>query len=440
MPARSSAEKKNFLKNVSWLFSGKTGASVFAMAEVVLLARFLGPEIFGLLSVITAYVKIIKDFLDFKVSEAVVKYVGRYWEKKDKKKTVSFIKFFYLIDFFMGIVAFFATLLLAEIANSFFIKSENTFELIFIYSFTLLIGTVNTTSRSILEIFNKFTIVALVDVSAVAARVTFVAIALVTGFGIKGALVGYAGAMFVNFVALQFFVNRALKKQEMSLWFRESIKPMYAEIRNVMIFILNSTASSVAKRVFNREVPILTLGYFFTSEVAGLYKVANSFTNVLGKLSDPAHRAIYPALVSLEEQGSYRDFRQLVSYAIKFLAKFFIPAGVMFFIFAEQIIEIFYGAEYVSAATAMKIIVVAEVVLKLGFWMGAVLLALGKIWFRTTFTLITSLIYMGALFWLAPRYSLEGAAFARLVLALTIVPVGIFIFADIKKREKGKSS
>ncbi len=432
----SSSERKNLRKNISWLFGGGMGGSVFAMAEVVLLTRFLGLEMFGLFTVVTAYVKILKELLDLKVTEAVVKYVGQCWERKEREKTVSFIKFFYLIDFVTGIVAFLVALLLAEIANSFFIKSDNAFELVFIYSFSLLIGTVNTTSRSVLEVFNKFANVALVEMSAVAVRVAFVAAALIFGFGIKGALLGYAVSAFVYFVVLQFFVNGALKKRGVSAWFGASLKPVYKEIRGAMTFILSSTANSFISKVFNREFPILLLGHFFTAEIAGLYKTATSFTNVIGKLSTPATRAIYPALVSLEERLSYSVFRQLVSYSMRVLAKFFVPVGALFFIFAEQIIEIFFGSEYVPAAKAMRIIVVAEVVLNLGFWINAVLLALGRIWLKTGFTLVAALIYTGALFLLAPIYSFEGAAFARLVFSLTVVPIGIFLFGYIKRREE----
>ncbi len=430
----SSQERKNIRKNISWLFGGGIGGSIFAMLEVVLLTRFLGLEMFGLFSLVAAYVKIVKETLDFKVKEAVVRYVGRHWERKEKEKTVSFIKLFYLIDFFMGVVSFFVAVLLAEIANSLFIKSENAFELIFIYSFSLLVSTVNTTSKSILEVFNKFANVALVDTFAVAVRVVLVAVFLVAGFGIKGVLLGYVAAAFMSFVAFQIVVNRALEKRGVRGWPRASFTTVSGEIRNVMMFILSSTATAFFGKVLNREFPILLLGHYFTSEIAGLYKTATSFTKVIGSLSTPADRVIYPALVSLEERYSYRAFKQVVSYSIKLLVKFFIPAGAVFFIFAERIIDVFFGAEYVPAANAMRIIVVATVLEGFLFWIPAVYLALGRIWFRTGFAFVTLLIYTGALIYLSPLYSIEGAAFARVIFPLTMLPVGIFLFRDIRKR------
>lgn len=435
----SSAEKKNFLKNTSWLFGGGVGVSVFAMMETVLLARFFGLEVFGLFSIVTAYVRIVKEILDFKISEAVVKFMVRYRERKDKEKILSLIKFFYLIDFLMGIVAFITVILLAEIANTLFIKSPSAFELVFIYSFSLLVSTVNTTSQSILQVFNKFANVAFAELIAVVLRVSLVVGFLIAGFGVREIFLAHVAGAFAHFAVLQVFVNRTLKKEGASGWLRGNLKIVLGELRNIMIFILNSTVVSFVGKVFNREFPILVLGHFFTNEVAGLYKVATSFSKVIGKLQSPTSRAIYPAIMSLEENDSHSAFKQLVSYSIKLLAKFLIPIGAVFFIFADRIISTFFGAEYVPAANAMRIIVVADVLIGLTFWLPAVYLTLGKIWFRTGLTFFSAFVYTIALLYLSPLYSIEGASFARVIFSVTIIPFALFLFRDIRKRGKEKN-
>ena len=79
MPTSDKLQRK-LVKNVAWLFSGGVGSSVFASIEPILLARLLGVEQFGLLTLVIAYVGLTNNMLSFKLHEAVVKYVGHYWE------------------------------------------------------------------------------------------------------------------------------------------------------------------------------------------------------------------------------------------------------------------------------------------------------------------------------------------------------------------------
>lgn len=438
MTSPSSTVKKNLLKNASWLFGGGMGGSLFAMAEVVILTRFLGLEQFGLFSIVVAYVRIVKGLLDFKVNETVIKYLGRHLERKEKGKALSFIKLFYLIDFFTGVVAFLTAVLLTGVANKLFIKSDVAFDLVLIYALSILIATVNTTSRAILEVFKKFSNVALVDMLSVAVRALLVFASLAAGYGIKGALVAYVAAAFIHFLVLQFLVNRVLVYEGLKRWFTAAIAPAAKEIKGVTLFILSSTVSNFLSKVFTRDFPILVLGHFFTSEISGLYKTATTFSKIWGKLKSPAGKVIYPTLVSLEEQGSYEVFKQVVSYSVKFLLKILVPVGVVFFVFAETIIGIFFGSEYLPAANAMRIIVVAEVLSSIYLWLPPAYLALGKIWLRAGLTFVSALIYAAALFYLAPLYSLEGAAFAKLLPYLVLLPAAAFLFRDLKKRSKEK--
>ena len=181
----SSKEKNNFLKNVSWLFGGGTASSVFATLETIFLARMLGVENFGLLSLVIAYVRLLNRFFDFRVWETAVKYVGDFWESGQKENARSMIKLSYLVDISSGILAFIIAVLLAKLINTYFIKSEEGVVFIIIYSFSLLISTANSTSEAILRIYDKFKKIAFVNSFQTFIRFLFVVISLFLGYGIK---------------------------------------------------------------------------------------------------------------------------------------------------------------------------------------------------------------------------------------------------------------
>ena len=278
---KPNGEKKNFLKDASWLFSGEMGRSLFAGLETVVLARFLGLEQFGVFALVISFAGIVNGLVDFNVQEAVVKYVGTHRERNDKKKTLSFIKFFYLLDFLSGVVAFAAAVLLAGVANEFFIKSEGAVELVIIYSFYLLFFTVNRNSHSLLFVFRRFDTSTALTVVAVGARVAFVIAALAMGFGIKGALAAYAAAGFGNFLLLQFFVNRALRDEGLGGWVFAGLGAVRGEAKGVLSFVLSSTYVTFIGNVLQKNFPILVLGNLFGGEVSGLYKTAAVFSTII---------------------------------------------------------------------------------------------------------------------------------------------------------------
>ncbi len=433
-------EKKSLLKNAAWLFTGGMGSSVFAMLEVVVLTRFLGLELFGLFSIVIAFVNITQRFLDFNVKEAAVKYIGQYRERGDKDKTTSFIKLFYLIDLILGAVAFVAVILLTDIANSYFIKADNANELVLIYALGLLVSTVNTTSRAILETLGKFKDVAFAGMFGTFTRFVFVLAFLLVGLGVKGALAGYIVAAFIRFLILQFLVYRTLKKEGFNGWLRANVNSVSGEIREVGLFIAGSTTSRFLNNVFSRNFPVLLLGYFFTSEASGLYKVATAFSKVTRKVKGPASSAIYPALVTLKEQQSYRAFKQLISYSVRFMLKLFVPAGIAVFVFADDIINLLFGSQYVSAANAMRIIVVSDMLSGLTFWITPVYLAFGKIKMRVIISFVGVLLYSVALIYLVPLYSFQGAALAKIAPYPITLFAAFFLYETVKRRSNRQKS
>ena len=419
---------KNLLKNASWLFSGGVGTAVFASVEVVVLARFLGIDQFGLFSLIVAYVGIVNGLVDLKSSEAVVRYVRHYWELGDKDKTLSFIKLFYVLDFLIGIIALAACILLEGVANDLFIRSEGSFQFILVYSVSVLVSSINETSEAILRVFDRFKTIAFTRVFYGGFRASLVFVSLLAGFGIKGAFISYVIAAFVFFAILQIMVFRVTNQIGLKRWTTAKTENLGAVIREVRSFVLTSTLVGFLSKTFGRQLPLLLIGHFVGHQAAGLYKIAMIFWRIILKLRDPIVQAIYPPLVAAKSHDSLDAISRIVSYSTKNVMKLFLPIGVIFFLFANELIVLFFGTEYKPAATAMRIIVISEVLSGLYFWIDDVEMALDKLRWRIIRVTVCSVSYVTALLILIPLYSYEGAAVAKLVLSVLIIPFSLFLF------------
>ena len=431
---------KNLLKNASWLFSGSVATSLFAAAEPVLIARFLGVEQFGLFSLIIAYVGMVNGLIDLKSPEAVVRYVGEHLELGKKEKALSFIKFFYVLDFLVGVLALGTCLLLAGVANDLFIHSEDAFRFTLIYSLSVLVSSINTSSEAVLRIFDRFKTIAFVRTSRTGLRVALVAACLLLGLGIEEILVCYVVAAFVFFLMLQITVFRVLKQSGFKRWTTAKTENLGATIREVRPFVLTSTFTGFLSNAFKRQIPVLILGYFTSKEAVGLYRVAAIFSGVGVRLRKPVEDTIYPALVAAQSRGSKEAFSKIVSYSTKNLLKVFLPVGLIFLLFADKIITVFFGSEYEPAALALRLIIISEVLSGFYFWIDSAELALNRLRQRVTRVALSSASYIAVLFMLVNEYSYNGAAAARLAPAILILVFSLFMFNQIRYRTKPAGS
>ena len=427
---------RNLFKNASWLFSGSMATSLFAAAEPVLIARFLGVEQFGLFSLVIAYVGLVNGLIDLKSPEAVVRYVGQYKELGEKDKVLSFIKFFYVLDFLVVIAALGACLLLAGVADDLFIHSEDTFRFTLIYSLSVLVTSINRSSEAVLRVFDRFKTIAFVRTSQTGLRVILVAVSLLIGLGIEGVLVCYVIAAFVFFLMLQITVFRVLKQSGFKIWTAAKIENLRVTITEVRSFVLTSTFTGFLNNAFKRQIPVLILGYFASKEAVGLYRVATTFSAVRARLRQPVQDAVYPALVTAQSHGSKESFSKIVSYSTKNLLKVFLPIGLIFLLFADEIIVLFFGSAYEPAALALQLIVISDVLSGFYFWIDSAELALNRLKQRVIRVTLSSASYGVMLLILVQAYSYNGAAAARLVPAIIMLVFSLFMFNQIRRRTK----
>lgn len=409
------AEKKELMKNVSWLFVAKAFPSAANALEVIILARVLGLELFGLLTLVIAYVKIVNLLLDFRVWESVVKYVGEFMEKNESDHALSMIKFSYMIDVAMGLVAFLVCVSLAGLANDIFIKSPDGFELVLIFSFSLMVATANSTSEALFRVFDKFKTIVFVKLSKSVFKLSVVLIALYLGYGIKGVLLAYVAVSFFEFLLTQIVVSKVLRDKGLDGWLSARVGLLSHRMREITWFLLNTSFNATLTIANEGRIAVLILGYFFGSGAAGLYKVARSVIKVIGRVTDPLHEALFPKLVSLSTLNLYDSLVEMVKFSVKSLLKFVIPLLIVVFLFTEQFIGLVFGSQYIPASDTMRVLAVAVLFTGSTFWLTPLLLAIGRPGLRTVVSTFKILTYVVLLLVLVPRYSYLGAGITYLI-------------------------
>lgn len=430
----SNKSQKKLFMNASWLFGGKTASGIFSAIQTVVIARILGVSDYGLLSLVLAYVAVLNMFFDLKVWETATKYIGTYWEKGEHDKARSMIKLSYILDIGSGVVAFIIAILSAKLISTYIIHSPQAYVFIWIYSISLFVDTANSTSDAILRVFDRFKNIAFINSFQKFFRLIVVVALLYSGLGIKGVLYGFILASFVGFSVRMWLVMKTLKHNDLQGWLSADISLIRDQWKGIAWFLGNTSFIATLKTGNERYLGILILGYFVGKDAVAFYKIASSIASVVNRIVDPIYEAIYPELVKLASSNAIEDFKNMIKSTTKSLVLIIIPIGVIIIIFAEPIISLVFGKDYVPATNALRILAAAVLIVRCTFWINPALLSMGRPGLRTIMGVISTFIYLVLMFLLVPGYSYMGAAFAFLGYSIVRSSLAFKFFHDALKK------
>lgn len=129
-----SANRRKIVKNVYWAVLGKVVHVVSGLLVGVMVARYLGPENFGLMNYVISYVMIFSILAAFGLDNIEIRELSRHNAVKETiMGTALAIRLFFAV---IAVLLIFTTLL-------FFESDAFTFAMVMVYSLSLIFGTLN---------------------------------------------------------------------------------------------------------------------------------------------------------------------------------------------------------------------------------------------------------------------------------------------------------
>lgn len=166
------------------------------------------------------------------------------------------------------------------------------------------------------------------------------------------------------------------------------------------------------------QVPLYLLGHLAGPEQAGLYQAANQIVGVVAMGLVAINMPLQPKLAAAWVKGGKEQAQKLVADASRLSAAVAFVSAFTLLLFAEWVLGI-YGAAYVEAAGALRILAVGQFINAVSGPCGFVLVATGnqKI---ALYGIATGLLVATTIIWfLAPPYGLVGAALGAMLGTLT---------------------
>ena len=398
-----------YFKNTSWLFAEKILRMVVGLLVGIWVARYLGPDKFGLLSFAHSFVGLFTIFATLGLDEVVVRELV-----KDESRRDSLVG----TTFWLKLFGAFLVLLVLAFAINFTSNDVDTHILVFIIASATIFQSFNVVDIyfqskvmgkyvAYANLFSLF-ISSIVKIILILSNASLIAFAWVVLFDSFVLACGFIYLLLkhsnfkINNLIYDFSVATNLLKDSWPLIFSGAVLMIQARIDQVMI-----------KEMIN------------TTEV-GYYSAAIKLIEAFGFIPVMLKISLYPAILNskIVSNEFYQD-RLLNFYRLNFML--FLAVSIPLYFFSEEIVVLLFGNKYQAVGILLSLMVIRLFFANMGVARSAYILNENLMVFSLiTMTLGTITNIVLNYYWI-PLYASKGAIIATIIsFFVSIFVVDIF--------------
>ena len=232
---------------------------------------------------------------------------------------------------------------------------------------------------------------------------------VILGLPFIDAIYAFAASIIITFVAFAFYV---LKKIPLSL--RDSKSNLLATNpvgKELFFFSIPLLGVYLLNQIMN-WTDTLTLGFFKTSKMVGLYNGAAPIAGLIGIILSSVGFIYVPVISQLYSKNQLGEIDRGYKVLTKWILSITLPIFLIVFLFPEAVLSFLFGFRYTEAAFTLQILALGFFIHALMGPNGATLIITGKTRFLmwSTFVVVVTNIILNIA--LIPIFGIAGAAFA----------------------------
>ncbi len=400
---------RRVLKNSSYLFSATGFGAAMSMIQSILAARLLGVAGFGLLGTITMFISVINKLASFRMGELVIKYVGLYTETREPRRAAAIFKLSCLVETGASLFAFALVVWLAPIGAQYFAKDPQVTYWFILYGGIILANLVAESSTGLLQIFDRFRGIAMMNIVQSAITLALTLCAYLIQGGLEEVLIAYLIGKVCSAAGMSFLAFQQASRQWGRDWWRERLNVLQGKFRELAGFAF-STNLSASISLVTKDSELLWVSFFRSPTETGYYKLALSLTGLLQLPVEPLPQATYPELSRQAAHKKWADMQSIMRQGslIAFSYSLIATLGLLFF--GKALIRFVYSVEYLPAYPALLILLLGYIVANTLYWRRPALLALGYPDYPMKINLILAALKVVGIILLVPAYGYLASA------------------------------
>ena len=327
------------------LFGGGTLATGLGALYSIIIARLLGPELYGVYSLAFIVPGFLILFTDFGVGPALTRYIAYHTARSEESRVKSIMRtglsFSLLTSIIVSIAGFFSASQLTRIL----LNRPNMLLLVSISIPLVFFQSFSAAAKCSLLGFNDMKNYAILDVVCQASRLLLGPTLILAGLSILGAFGGHVSAYMIVFILSVILIYRHYRRLKSDP--NGNRENSFLENLKLMIGYGSPLYLSTTLQNILATVRGIILAYFATNLLIGNFNTALNFAVLAVLISSPISNALFPAFSKLSD--NHEEARKMFTYAVKYTSTLIVPAAIFIATMSKDLVFFIYGPKYTSA-------------------------------------------------------------------------------------------
>ncbi|MCX8193724.1 MAG: oligosaccharide flippase family protein [Nitrososphaeria archaeon] len=330
------------------LFIGDSISTIILALGSILIARFLGPEGYGLYSITFAVPTLMLSFISLGIDQAVIRFPARLRVEGKLDYVLSFLKSAITFRFTISLVTWLICFLLSDVFAVYFLNRPEIGFYIKISSFIIIAQSFFTLVYNIFIGLDASERSTAIKILMSIVKSTLAPILILVGLGIAGAVTAHVLSFTIASLSgiVILYLNQYKKMKSVVRVDQLSNTGFSRDLRLMIGYGLPLWLSSLMLILVD-QYRLVILARSVSDLEIGNFQAAGNFLALLAVISTPIALALFPAFSKLEPESE--DVRKAFQYSVKYTAMILAPASVFTMMMSRFLVEIIYGDEYTLA-------------------------------------------------------------------------------------------
>ncbi|RLG14989.1 MAG: hypothetical protein DRN66_00505 [Candidatus Nanohalarchaeota archaeon] len=410
---------KTIAKGAMFVFAGMVISKPITYLWRVLIARYIGQEAYGILSIALALLGIATVFAVLGFGGGLVRYTSFYFARKKYADAKGVLLSVFSINiasslFICSVLVFFAK----TIAKYFFHDSSMIWP-VYIVAATLPFSVFSSHFLALLNVklradYNAITKNVAEGIMKIIATIAFIYV----GYTALAAILGYFIAIVGTFSLSAYFL---FFKTDYGIILKEKAKCHYLELITYSIPLM--LTGFVA--VFLTYTDTMMIGYFRGLAETGIYNAALPTAQLLS-IAACFTTLFYPLFIENYSKKKFAEMEKIFSTTVKWIFLFALPIVFVLVFFPDAILNFLWGKDYTRGAMALSILAIGYFVSTVAGLSASGLTAIKKQNILLAITTAGTILNVILNYLLIPVFGITGAAAATAVSIIFINGLCLF--------------
>ncbi|MDE1871048.1 MAG: oligosaccharide flippase family protein [Candidatus Micrarchaeota archaeon] len=380
----------------------------------IIVARVLGPSVYGIYTLAIAYSGFFTAGLaDLGISTAFSKFIGQYSGKGNKTEIERIMSNGYAVAIVSGLILTIVALMLGNVVAVYELKDASLTYVVQIVSFAVILGMLFNISYNALVGFGKGIYIAIaIIIQSLFQAIASIALAIL-GYEalapIIGLLIGYISAIIFAFI--MFNLKFGIRFRMPSLAYMKKLVNF-----SYPIAVYNSV------RGFVSNLSPIVLGLFVTIAIVGNFGVALRTSAIISNITDALGLAVLPMFAyTASTKGIGDRIGKFYNYSLYLTYVLVTPVLLYITILSKQFSYTVFSAKYAIAPVFISIISIGTLLWILATFTIMLLIGTNRVKTLLKYSLIVEAIEVLLLFVVVPLFGGVGLSILLYIITPTLM-------------------